>query len=727
MVVLSLFRQRTTLLNLCKDWHGRHVIDRESESLPVSDAILRFVADAGRELLAPLAHRAAIRAAVRVPVPQLADVAALFLAGQDDGAVTVEVAHRDSSLDPATRELLLRHLGELVSVAAAVARTTHARRPQWIPQIDARVLGRFAASTAMLLGLRDELDLESLLAFPLHQSGRLIGVLALGRVTGTPPFGAAELAAGGMLAQRAALAIENGRLRDIANDEALRTERVEHTLQRWAHVFEHAEWGAAILDAGGRVEAANPALVRMHGAASADEMEGQPFADLELGSDVDPVLLRDGTRHSYQSTHVRRDGTTFPALVSLTNIPAEGDRPAYQVASVQDMSDMRRTEERLHRAQRMEAVGRLAGGVAHEVNNMMTVILGFSDFVYGSVPPETRSDVDEIRRAAIRAAGITQQLLAFGRQQLLQPTVLELDAVVSEMADLLRPLLPTNVVVETVVDGRGRVRADRAQLEQVLINLAFNARDAMPRGGRLTIGTSFRLLDEAFASERIGVPMPAGRYALLTVRDSGLGMDAETQARIFEPFFTTKGVGQGTGLGLATVYGIVKQSGGFVWVDSTEGEGTKFTVCLPAVDIQAEVRTLDAPGEVERGRETILIVEDEATVRALTQRTLREAGYAVLEARNGREALAVVQDSERRIDAVVTDVVMPDMGGSDLRKELRRVRPDLRVLSMSGYPSEEVQQNGLLGPNDPFLQKPFTPQALSRALRALLEAVPTAG
>ncbi|MBA2627524.1 MAG: response regulator [Gemmatimonadales bacterium] len=686
------------------------------------------MADAGRDLQAPLEYHAAVRAAVRSPVPKLADLAALFLTDASSGRVTVEVAHRTRAEESGVRMHLLRHLDELVSVAGAVARTTHARRPQWIPRIDDRVLGRFSASTPTLLALRDALGVESLLVFPVHRTGQVIGALALGRLAGQPPFGAADLAAGSVLSQRGALAIENGRLRNIAHDEGIRTEGVRQTLQRWAQAFEHADWGAAILDASGRIEAANPALARMHGAVRPEELRGMSFGELEVTTADGVASNREGEgRQSYQATHVRRDGSTFPALVTLTNMPAEDGHNAYQVANVQDVSDMRRTEERLHRAQRMEAVGRLAGGVAHEVNNMMTVILGFADFLYGSVSPDARSDVDEIRKAAIRAASITQQLLAFGRQQLLQPTVLELETVVSEMADLLRPLLPTNVTVDTTVEGHGRVRADRAQLEQVIINLAFNARDAMPRGGRLTIGTAFRTLDESFASAQIGVATPAGRYALLTVSDTGTGMDAETQARAFEPFFTTKAVGQGTGLGLATVYGIVKQSGGFVWVDSTQGSGTKFTVCLPAVEVEAEVRHLEAPGPVESGRETILVVEDEAAVRALTQRTLREAGYAVLEAGNGREALALVEDGATRVDAVVTDVVMPDMGGSDLRIELRRLRPDLRVLSMSGYPSEEVQQRGLLGPDDPFLQKPFTPQALTRALRAVLETAPRAG
>ena len=407
-------------------------------------------------------------------------------------------------------------------------------------------------------------------------------------------------------------------------------------------------------------------------------------------------------------------------LVSLTSVPTEEGRAAYRVAHIQDISDVRRTEERLHRAQRMEAVGRLAGGVAHEVNNMMTIILGFADFLQQSVGEAERADVEEVRKAAIRAAGITQQLLAYGRQQLLQPTILELDGVVTEMAELLRPLLPANVVVDTRIGGRGWVRADRAQLEQVIINLAFNARDAMPRGGRLTLSAEFRELDEDFATRRIGVPMPAGRYALLSVIDSGTGMSAETQSKVFEPFFTTKPIGQGTGLGLATVYGIVKQSGGFVWVDSTPGQGTVFTVCLPEVDIGVAARPLGAPlGGLQPGRGTIMVVEDDDSVRTLTHRTLREAGYAVVDARNGLAALDLI-DAGTEIDAVVTDIVMPEMGGADLRHALHRRRPGLPVLSVSAYPNDDVVLRGLIRPEDPFLQKPFTPNALTRAIGDLL-------
>jgi nitrogen-specific signal transduction histidine kinase/CheY-like chemotaxis protein len=393
--------------------------------------------------------------------------------------------------------------------------------------------------------------------------------------------------------------------------------------------------------------------------------------------------------------------------------------------TVQDLSDLKRTEERLRRAQRMEAVGRLAGGVAHEVNNMMTIILGFSDLMsHGDyVPGEQHREVEEIRKAALRAARITSQLLAFSRQQVLQPTEIRLSQVVEDMAPVLRLMLPANVRVETSLPPFDAVvRADRSQLEQVLINLAFNARDAMSSGGMIRITTESRRLDPATGRRLIGIPIPDGRYGLISVVDTGHGMDPTTLAHVFEPFFTTKPVGSGTGLGLSTVYGIVKQSGGYVWADSTPGQGTTFTICLPEVQTTARELVAAVTGEpVPRAKgETVLILEDEDGVRELTARVLRDQGYQVVLATNGAEAVSKLQNGHPRPDLLLTDLIVPDMGTGELEGEVHRLVPDLPILYMSGYPRDDILARGLLSREQPFLQKPFTSEDLTQEVGRML-------
>jgi two-component system cell cycle sensor histidine kinase/response regulator CckA len=385
---------------------------------------------------------------------------------------------------------------------------------------------------------------------------------------------------------------------------------------------------------------------------------------------------------------------------------------------VQDLTDIKRTEERLRRAQRMEAVGRLAGGVAHEVNNMMTIILGFSDLLSRELPaPDGRQrEVEEIRKAAMRAAKITSQLLAFSRQQLLQPVDLRLNQVVQDMVPVLRLMLPANLAVEVALAPLDAVvRADRSQLEQVLINLAFNARDAMTSGGSITIATETRYLDETAGMRLIGIPIPAARYGLVSVADTGHGMDEATIAQAFEPFFTTKPMGRGTGLGLATVYGIVKQSGGYVWAESASSKGTTVTVCLPEVGGKTAGSMEDEGGRAsipEASGGTVMILEDEAGVRELAARILRERGYRVLEAESGAAALAALRDGSRRADLLLTDVVVPDIGVVDLEREVHHLLPGLPILYMSGYPRDDILDRGLLRSEQPFIQKPFSTEQL---------------
>ena len=395
------------------------------------------------------------------------------------------------------------------------------------------------------------------------------------------------------------------------------------------------------------------------------------------------------------------------------------------IGTVTDVEERWIAEERLRRAERMETVGRLAGGIAHEANNQMSVILGSAQFVLRrlDIPDVVREDVEHIQRAAERTAGITQQLLAFSRRQVLQPQVLDLNALVQRSEPILRRTLgERSRLVVLPARELGRVKADPGQLEQVLLNLVLNAHDAMPDGGTVTIETSKVALTPEYAAQKPVATIVPGPHLLLSVSDTGTGMDRETMARAFEPFFTTKPMGEGTGLGLATVYGIVKQSGGYIWAYSEPGEGTTFKIYLPVVGgTPAEPRGHDSM-PVARDGEAVLVVEDEASVRRIIGRTLRELGYLVLEAPHGRDALAIAADPATRIDLIVADVVMPGMGGRELATRLAERRPGIPILFTSGYTGHDVVERGLIERDWPFLAKPVAPESLARKVREMLEA-----
>ncbi len=390
-----------------------------------------------------------------------------------------------------------------------------------------------------------------------------------------------------------------------------------------------------------------------------------------------------------------------------------------------DVSDRKRVEERLRQVERMGSVGRLAGGVAHEVNNMMTAVLGFGTFALqdlarGGAP---LAEVEEMVKAGRRAAAITQQLLAFSRRQVLQPSVLSVEDVVADLGAMLGKLAGSNRdLVIRPSDTAGQVRADRGQLEQVVVNLVLNARDATDAGGRILVETGAATLDESYRARHGEVSIVPRRYAMIAVSDTGSGMSAETRARVFEPFFTTKPVGQGTGLGLSTVYGIVKQSDGYVWVYSEPGMGTTIKVYLPMVDAPAPAP--EAPEQPhrapDRGDATVLIVEDEDTVRGLAVRALDELGYDALQAADGRAALDLLTARGGRVDLVVTDLVMPGMNGRQLGDELARRHPGIPVLYMSGYTDDDAMLRGLVAPGAPFVAKPFSPEGFARRVQEAL-------
>jgi PAS domain S-box-containing protein len=383
---------------------------------------------------------------------------------------------------------------------------------------------------------------------------------------------------------------------------------------------------------------------------------------------------------------------------------------------------LRHSEQQLLHAQRMEAVGRLAGGVAHDFNNLLMVIRGYCDLLARQLPrgDQKREYVDEIIKSTGRATSLTHHLLAFSRKQVLQLRVVDLNDIVANMNKLLRRLISEHIELVTVFGSDlGRVRADPAQMEQVVMNLAVNAHDAMPRGGKLILETANSEIDEAFARKHPGATI--GSFVMLKITDSGCGMDEETRSHIFEPFFTTKDPGKGTGLGLATVYGIVKQSDGNIWVDSGPGQGTTFRIYLPRVEERAKESELPSPRRAfDAGSETILVVEDEESVRTMIRTHLQLQGYTVIEARNGMEALLTLKQKDAHLDLLVTDVVMPEMGGVELARRLTGQRPDLRVLYISGYSDIAIHQE-MLGPSVAMLEKPITLESLVGKVRDLLD------
>ena len=391
---------------------------------------------------------------------------------------------------------------------------------------------------------------------------------------------------------------------------------------------------------------------------------------------------------------------------------------------VQEIERRKLLEEKLLQSQKMEAVGRLAGGVAHDFNNLLTVIAGYNDMVLAkpAEPVLVRAYAGEVQEAATRAAALVNQLLAFSRRQIIQPKVVDLNAVVRGMERLLRRVIREDIELVTELDPAvPKVKADPAQIDQIMMNLVVNARDAMPDGGRLLIRTAGLFADEKYSQSHGGIPIR--RYSTVSITDNGHGMSEETRRRAFEPFFTTKDVGQGSGLGLSIVYGIVKQNGGEVWVDTAEGKGTTFTIYFPgewqSLGEEPAAEMNPAESQAGSGAETILVVEDEEKVRNLVSVVLKDQGYTVLESRDAEEAVRVCREHSGPLHLLLTDVVMPGMSGPDLAQEVRPLRPDMKVLYMSGYADSAIARHSL-AKDTPFIQKPFLPDVLSRKVRDLL-------
>jgi two-component system, cell cycle sensor histidine kinase and response regulator CckA len=472
--------------------------------------------------------------------------------------------------------------------------------------------------------------------------------------------------------------------------------------------------------------AVNQAAI-LHYGYSRQEFLAMTLDDVQPPGDVARVRQLEsssgaGTTKPGMHQHRKKDGNIIDVDVTVHKF-VFADRPCVMAVAL-DVTERNRMEGQLRQAQKMEAIGNLAGGVAHDFNNLLSVILSYSKMLAESLKPgdPMRDDLDEISSAGRRAADLTRQLLAFSRQQILEPKVLDLNAVIGGVAKMLRRLVGEDVDLSVVSGAElGAVKADPGQLEQVLMNLVVNSRDAMPDGGKLTIETANVVLDASYALNHPNVT--AGPYVMLAVTDTGSGMNAATRDRIFDPFFTTKEMGSGTGLGLSTVFGIVQQSGGNIWVYSEPGLGTTFKVYLPRADAPYDGVTPPAVEPAKtRGNETILLVEDEVSVRVLTRTILERHGYRVIEAQSGGDALLICEQHTATIHVLLTDVVMPRMSGRKLAERLSTLRPEMKVLYMSGYTDDSIVRHGVLESGVAFLQKPITPETLTRKLREVIES-----
>jgi PAS domain S-box-containing protein len=472
----------------------------------------------------------------------------------------------------------------------------------------------------------------------------------------------------------------------------------------------------------------NSAGVKLFGATRKEDLLGKSIADFLAPARRDMAAMRIRMESekrmqipSIEEQYLRLDGTPVDMEVSAVPIDYLG-KPGLQVFA-RDVTGRKQLEDQLRQSQKIEAVGRLAGGIAHDFNNLMTVITGYVGLTKKRFdsPELVSKGLEEIGKAGSRATRLTQQLIAFSSKQILQPQVLDLNHIVSNMDKMLRRLIGEDIELVTILGlGIGKVKADPGQIEQVVVNLALNARDAMPKGGRLTIETAKE--DLGLSSSRQYRDLAPGPYVKLVFRDDGMGMDEETKSHIFEPYFTTKDVGKGSGLGLATVYGIIRQSRGDVSVESEPGRGSTFTILLPRTSEAAPLlEAVDSSLEVPQGSETILLVEDEEPVRLLVRETLEDAGYKVLEASHGEEAIALLSRSGDPIHLVLSDVVMPKMGGEDLAERVASRHPEIKMLFISGYPDTALGRGDDSSRMIPLLFKPFTPHELARMVRDVLD------
>ncbi|MFZ0860939.1 MAG: ATP-binding protein [Candidatus Sulfotelmatobacter sp.] len=510
-------------------------------------------------------------------------------------------------------------------------------------------------------------------------------------------------------------------------------ENLRRSESNFRSLVTNAPYGICRCDSTGKILDANPAFLQLLGLASANELIGQHIFGLYAENDQ-WFALADFLRSAQPFKGLtaewkRKDSTTTVVRISGRSVTNGGDGGLVFELFAEDVTERRVLEQQLRQSQKMEAIGRLAGGIAHDFNNLLMVISGYSEFLLERLgaEPHLRGPAQEIAGAAERASSLTRQLLAFSRKQMLAPRIVNLNDVATENIKMLTRMIGEDIDL-VMVPGPNlwSVRADAGQIDQVIMNLAVNARDAMASGGKLTIETSNVTLDEDYA--RFHAPLPAGDYVMVAISDTGEGMDNETQSHIFEPFFTTKGT-KGTGLGLSTVYGIIKQSGGYIWVHSELGRGTTFKIYLPRVASTGQAAAqVPAPVEyrkVEPGTETILLVEDEANLRYLARQYLEKQGYKVIEAADGAVAMQIAVAHDKMIHLLLTDVIMPGMNGRELAQRICEIRPNVKVLYMSGYTENVIGHNGMLDAGVRLLQKPFTLRDLKSKVREVLDATLT--
>src|SRR5437660_8213523 len=516
---------------------------------------------------------------------------------------------------------------------------------------------------------------------------------------------------------------------------ALRRKRHEDALResesRYRSLVQSAVHGMYYSSVDDRFEYVNQALVNMLGYDSEEEVLRLKLStDLYANPEDRKYLVekyRNCTDVRWEEVRwKRKDGKTIQVRASgRAKLNEKGETTGFEMIA-EDLAERRMLEEQLRQSQKMEAVGRLAGGIAHDFNNLLTVIKGYSDLMLSELKvgeDPLRREAEEVKKAADRAGALVRQLLAFSRRQVLTPKVIDLNALVANMDTLLRPLLREDIDLRAALQPNlGKIKADPGQMEQVIMNLAVNARDAMPKGGKLTIETINVDLDPAYVREHS--EMHPGQYVMLAVSDNGIGMDETTRLRVFEPFFTTKETGKGTGLGLSTAYGIVKQSGGYIWVYSEPGHGTTFKIYLPRVDAQPEaIRRQESVFASYRGTETVLLLEDEDGVRALIRHMLHKQGYTVLEAKRGEDAIQLCRHHEGSIHLLLADVVLEQMSGREVAEQLSLMRPEMRTLYISGYTDDAIVHHGVLSHEMPSLPKPFTAEGLIRKVRQVIEGI----
>ena len=602
------------------------------------------------------------------------------------------------------------------------------RRPQ-------RIFNRSEISLALLFPPSHP-KVHSILIAPLQSGDRAYGWMMVAEKSDSQEFTEEDQRMLQALASQTITSYESAQrfrtIQEHAKNLELQMEERKRAENRFRMLLETSPTGIVISDRSGRIEDVNAEALRLFGYAR-EELVGQTIE----------ILLPQRFQHAHQGHRSlyaqdprkrsmgdgmelfarRKDGTEFPVEVGLG--PLATKEGVLVSSTIVDTTARKKMEEQLRLSQRMDALGRLAGGVAHDFNNLLTVILGNSDVVLDSLPPGHPAipKLEIIRKAGASAADLTGQLLAFGRQQLVQPRILDLTDTIQKMETLLRRLIGENIDLNISIEPfLGSIKADPGQIQQIVLNLAVNARDAMPKGGRLTIGVSNVEIDESYRDQHpAAIP---GRYVMLTVTDTGCGMDRETQLRIFDPFFTTKELGKGTGLGLATVYGIVKQGGGHIWVYSEIGKGSVFKVYLPRVQQAAQPGRREGEEEACTGSETILLAEDSDPLREMAREYLESVGYTVLEAASGKDALQRAKDFGGTIHLLLTDVVMPQMSGPELASQIAVHRPRIKVIFTSGYTDDAIARQGILDSTVAFVQKPYRPKALARKIREVLRDTP---